>query len=132
MASSHFIMGWAVYLAGATGCLLALILITGRLPVRLKRALRLTAAALLYTPWWLSPGSDLLSPALFTMVFDALTNGFDAMARAGLITVITAGAACLIAIILPVKTTRTKEEKSEQKKPASEGRKKPKRQEPSC
>ncbi|MGI9283166.1 MAG: hypothetical protein ACR2PX_26520 [Endozoicomonas sp.] len=132
MTISHFIIGWAVYLAGATGCLLALILITGRLPVRLKRALRLTTAALLYTPWWLSPGSELLSPALFTMTFDALTHGFEAMARTGVVTVIAAGAAALIAIILPVKMPPAVKKKEENKPAASGQRKKPRRQEPTC
>ncbi|KEQ17729.1 hypothetical protein [Endozoicomonas numazuensis] len=132
MTSSHFIIGWAVYLAGATGCLLALMLITGRLPVRFKRALRFTTAALLYTPWWLSPGSNLLSPALFTMAYDGLTDGIEGMARTGLITVIAAGSAALIAIILPVKKSKAGKEK-EENTPATAGhRKKPKRQEPIC
>ncbi|WP_252180012.1 hypothetical protein [Endozoicomonas sp. 4G] len=124
MTSSHFILGWAAYLVGATGCLVSLILITRRLSVRVKRALRFAAAALLYTPWWLTAGSDLLSPALFTMMYDGMTHGVEAMTRAGLITLITAGAALLIAIILPVKA---------KKAPVPSGHQQPpKRQEPTC
>lgn len=128
MTSSQFILGWAVYLAGATGCLVSLMLITGRMSVRFRRVLCFTIAALLYTPWWLTAGSDLLSPALFTMIYDGMSHGFEAMGRAGLITVITSGAAALVAVILPVKN----KQKAEKAPDPSDHRKHSKRQEPTC
>ncbi|WP_257254836.1 MULTISPECIES: hypothetical protein [unclassified Endozoicomonas] len=132
MTSSQFILGWAAYLAGATGCLVSLIMITGRLPVRFRRLLCLTTAVLLYTPWWLTRGSDLLSPALLTMVYDGMTHGFETMTRAGLITAITAGSAALVAIILPVKKTGKDKKTNEQAPEPSGNRKQSKRQEPTC
>lgn len=110
MTTTQYLMGWIAYLAGATGCILALWLITRGAPVRLRRALRLSLAALLLTPWWLSPEHDLLSPALFTMIYDGLGRGFEAMPRAGLVTVIATGAAALIAVILPVRQAPKKKQ----------------------
>ena len=121
-------MGWAVYLSAATGCLLALWLITGRLGPRFRRVLRLTAAVMLFVPWWTSPDIDLLSPALLTMLYDGLSNGLEGMSRAGLIVVISSGAAAILAICLPVKAP-PKIDKSK-KKPRVSGSPKP-RTEPS-
>ncbi|MGI9274360.1 MAG: hypothetical protein ACR2PT_05825 [Endozoicomonas sp.] len=129
MTSTQYIMGWAVYLSAATGCLLALWLITGRLGPRFRRVLRLTAAVLLYVPWWTSPDLDLLSPALLTMLFDGLSDGLEGMSRAGLIVVISSGAAAILAICLPVRA-EPKASKDDKRKAKPSG--KPKvRQEPS-
>ncbi|WP_422133704.1 MULTISPECIES: hypothetical protein [unclassified Endozoicomonas] len=132
MTSSQFILGWTIYLAGAMGCLVSLIMITGRLPARLKWVLRFTAAALLCTPWWITRGSDLLSPALFTMIYDGMTHGFEAMSRTGMIIVFAAGLAALIAFVLPVKKSNTDKKKTERAPKPSGSEIRSKRQEPTC
>ena len=120
MTSTQYLMGWAVYLTGATGCLLALILITRSFGPRLRRSLWLMTAALLYTPWFLAQGSTLFTPALLTSLFDLLSDGPESASRAGLPVLVTTGAALFLGIILPVKKTASKPEtKSEKPKPVA-------------
>ncbi|MRI34219.1 hypothetical protein EOPP23_14590 [Endozoicomonas sp. OPT23] len=111
MTSTQYMMGWAVYLAGATGCLLALILITRNFGARVRRSLWLVTAALLYTPWFLAQGSTLFTPALLTSLFDFLSDGQEAATRAGLPVLITSSAALFLGIILPVRKQIAKAEK---------------------
>ncbi len=121
MTSTQYLMGWAVYLAGATGCLLALMLITRQFGPRIRRSLWMMTAALLYTPWFLIQGSTLFTPALLTSFCDFLSDGPESATRAGLPVLITSGVALFAGIVLPVKKTAPKPEK----KPEAVIRKKP-------
>ncbi|WP_330925311.1 hypothetical protein [Candidatus Sororendozoicomonas aggregata] len=103
MTSTQYLLGWLVYLAGATGCLFSLWLITRQLPVRIQRVLCLGATALLYTPWWTKANTSYLAPAFLTAIFDGLGQGPEAMERAGLVAVAALAASTLIALLLPIR-----------------------------
>ena len=129
MTSTQYLLGLSVYLAGATGCLFALWLITRQLPSRIKRVLCLGAAALLYTPWWTLTGSDYMAPAFLTAIFDGLGHGPEAMERAGLGVAATLAGSILVALCIPVRQSKAKPEKAAAKtKPRAQAE----RKEPTC
>ena len=128
MTSSQLTLGWTLYLAGVLGILLALRLITGLVNIRLRRMLLAGLAALLLTPWWHSADVSLLIPAFWIMLYDGLTHGFPAMARAGLPLVAAFGSCTLVAVSLPVKSNS---EKKPAKKTSGQSQQQPRqRQEP--
>ncbi len=121
MTSTQYLLGWLVYLMGATGCLFSLWLITRRLPGRIKRVLCLGAAALLYTPWWIKAGASHLAPALLTAIFDGLGHGPEAMGRAGLVAATALVTSTLIGLCLPIRPSDANKEKAARKvKPNSQ------------
>ena len=128
MTSSQFTAGWAIYVTGVLTCLLVSRLITGTTNPRLRRMLLTGLAALLLTPWWHSAEVNLLMPAFWVMLYDGLSNGLPAMARAGLPLVAAMGVFALMAASMPVKNKPAK--KSDSKKPARTKGQSCQRQEP--
>lgn len=128
MTSSQFTAGWAIYLTGVLACLLALRLVTGTINPRLRRMLLTGLAALLLIPWWHSADINLLMPAFWVMLYDGLSDGFPAMARAGLPLVSGTGIFALLAVSMPVKNTPAK--KSASNKPTKQQGQPRQRQEP--
>ncbi|PJE78051.1 hypothetical protein CI610_03020 [invertebrate metagenome] len=77
--------------------------ITHCLPARLKRMLLLVMATALYLPWYTSSDMSYFSPALLTALYDGLSNGTDAIKRAGLIVGIAISIAIVMGLILPIR-----------------------------
>lgn len=103
MTNTQYIVGWGVYLLGATGCITSLWLIVKSWSYRLKRLLCFSLSTLLYLPWWTTPEQHWLAPAFFTALYDGLEQGPDAMRRAGFIVLAAIAVSTLLALILPVK-----------------------------
>ncbi|MDD7804953.1 MAG: hypothetical protein PUP46_05220 [Endozoicomonas sp. (ex Botrylloides leachii)] len=112
MTSTQYILGWAIYLVGATGCIFSLWLIAQSWPTRLKRVLCFGLATLLYVPWWTTPEQHWLAPAFLTAIYDSLGQGPEAMKRAGMIVAAALTFSTLIALILPVKPKLDTKKKS--------------------
>ena len=130
MTSTQYILGWVIYLAGATGCILSLWLIAKSWPTRIKRLLCFSLATLLYLPWWTNPDQHWFAPAFLTSIYDGLGQGPEAMQRAGFVVAAALAASVVIALVLPVKQNET----SHNDKKAAQGRQRNKavRKEPTC
>lgn len=111
MTHTQLIWGWGLYGAGVLACLIALWMITGKIPTRIRRMIRTGAAVMLLTPWWHSPDVNLLIPAFWVMIYDGLSNGFPAMARPGLPLLAATSIGSIVALMLPV-SDKTKNPKA--------------------
>ncbi len=129
MTSTQYMIGWAAYLAGATGCMISLWLITKKLPVRLRRVLYMDAAVLLYLPWKTIPDQSYLSPAFLAAIYDGLGQGTEAMQRAGLVVAVALAVTTVITLCIPVKKTAATAQKNQSAKKQPQ---RPVRKEPTC
>jgi len=78
-----YVVGWAVYIACGTLCYMIFYRFTGMLSFKpLANTLRAILLALMFTPWYVSPGSDLLAPALIVVLLDMVTVGGTSFVRA--------------------------------------------------
>lgn len=130
MTSTQYIIGWAAYLAGATGCLTALWLISKKWPVRLRRLICMNAAVLLYLPWKTLPDGSYLSPALLTTIYDGLGLGIAALPRAGTAVIIALAVTTLAALYIPMPIRSGGHRSTEQ--PPHGHSQRPLRKEPTC
>lgn len=119
MTSTQYIAAWGVYLISAAGCLVSLILITKKLPSRVKQLLYISVAILLYLPWKTTPDKDYLSPAFLTAIYDGLSHGPEAMQRSGLVVVGAVIISIALTLLISVKSSSkiTKESQYSTKQP---------------
>lgn len=136
MTETQYLLGWVVYLLGGTGFLLGLWLLIRRWHPRIKRCILVLFAVLIYVPGVTRPDMDFMAPAFLIALFDGLTYGVEAMARAGQSLIIMAGAAGLVALLLPTGQRAGKQQKQTQEnsatpdQPAANGQRQ--RKEPTC
>ncbi len=134
MTETQYLLGWAVYLAGAIGCLLSLWFIIRKWHPRLKRPVMMTFAVLFFLPGTIYPEQGFLGPAFLVSLYDGLSLGVDAMWRSGQAVAITAGVAAIVGLLLPVSKARAKV--SDGKKKSQKGKRNDssqrQRKEPTC
>ena len=102
MTDTQYLLGWAIYLAGALGCLLSLWLLIRNWPTRAKRSIMMTTAILLLLPGTAQPEQTFLAPALLSGIYDALSLGMEAFWRNGQLVLVAAGAGAIVGLLLPV------------------------------
>lgn len=83
MTAKAYMLGWIAYLLGSAGVLFVLWYITRPLVRWLKLPLRAIAAALLLTPWSVSPDISQLAPAWVVSLFDGFAQNDISLWRAG-------------------------------------------------
>lgn len=83
MTAKAYMLGWIVYLLGSAGVLFVLWYISKPLVSWLKLPLRAIAAALLLTPWSVSPDISQLAPAWVVSLFDGFAQSDISLWRAG-------------------------------------------------
>lgn len=83
MTAKAYMLGWIAYLLGSAGVLFVLWYITRPLVRWLKLPLRAIAAALLLTPWSVSPDISQLAPAWVVSLFDGFAQSDISLWRAG-------------------------------------------------
>lgn len=83
MTAQAYMWGWIAYLAGSVGVLFVFWYITGPLVRWLKLSLRAAAAALLLTPWSVSPEIGQWAPAWVVSIFDGFAQSDLSLWRAG-------------------------------------------------
>ena len=101
MTSLQHLIAWLIYLAGATGAMIALNYALSGVPLKAKRLICYCTATLLYLPWWTTPEQNWLTPALFTALYDGLGKGITSIYRSGFILLIGLAAAVAMALIWP-------------------------------
>lgn len=70
---------WMMYLAGATGCTLATWLLFRRAARAYVHFFVLTVIVLLFTPYAVDADKMIMAPAIYSLVFGFLTEGFVAV-----------------------------------------------------
>ena len=134
MTELQYFWGWAVYLAGAFGCLLSLWFIVRKWHPRLKRPLMMACAVLFFLPGTIQPEQSFFGPALLISLYDGLSLGVDAMWRTGQTVAITAGIAAIVGLLLPIGKVKTgthdKGRKSQTSKKGGNAQRQ--RREPTC
>ncbi|OED49958.1 hypothetical protein ACH42_01535 [Endozoicomonas sp. (ex Bugula neritina AB1)] len=133
MTETQYLLGWAIYLLGGTGCLLGLWLIVRQWHPRIKRFVIMLFAVLIYLPGITRPDMDFMAPAFLISLFDGLTYGPEGMVRAGQTLVMIAGSASLIAALLPIgkqASKKTKRQNSDKGSDTPSVHGKPQRKEP--
>ena len=111
MTDTQYLLGWVIYLGGALGCLLSLWLLARKWPIRVKRALMMTLAILLFLPGTVQteqPEQTFLAPALLSSIYDALALGADAFWHNGLFVLVAAGIAFVTGLLLPTRRKNRK------------------------
>lgn len=103
MTETQYLLGWIVYLAGGTGCMIGLWLVVRYWNTRFKRFLMALFAVLVYLPGMTKSDMSFMGPAFLTTLYDALTYDPQAALRNGKVVAAVALAASLMALALPVK-----------------------------
>jgi len=83
VTAKAYMLGWIAYLLGSAGVLFVLWYISRPLVRWLKLPLRAIAAALLLTPWSVSPDISQLAPAWVVSLFDGFAQNDISLWRAG-------------------------------------------------
>ncbi len=83
MTTKAYMWGWFAYLLGCVGVLFVLWYITRPFASAVRLPLRAVGAALLLTPWSVSPEHGELAPAWVVVVFDGLFQEDTSPWRAG-------------------------------------------------
>ena len=113
MTETQYLLGWLVYLAGGTGCMLGLWLLVRNWNPRIRRALMAFFAIIVYLPGVTQPDMSFWSPAFLTSIFDALTYGPDVALRNGKVVAAVSVVAILVALVLPVSKKAKKDGKTQ-------------------
>lgn len=96
---SDYVLGWAIYLAGACTLMGVVWFWTSRWRIAdLRNVLRLLLAAVLFTPIATAPGSAYLAPASVVALMEFLVKGEPARAMAPLM--VFGGVALAVALLL--------------------------------
>lgn len=78
-----YIIGWAIYIACGIVCYTIFHRFTGLIRFKpLAHSLRAMLLAVMFTPWYVSPDSNLLAPALMVVLLDMVTEGGTTFVRA--------------------------------------------------
>ena len=120
MTETQYLVGWAIYLLGGTGCMLGLWLIARHWHPRIKRFVMVLFAVLVYLPGITRVDMVFLAPAFLITLFDGLTYGPEAMIRTGKAIALIAGVASVIALLLPVGKQASKSKKQKKSDPTSD------------
>ncbi len=98
-----YIVGWAIYIACGAVCYIIFHRFTGLIRFKpLAHSLRAILLAVMFTPWYVSPDSDLLAPALMVVMLDMVTEGGTTFVRALVPLSMSVTGAVLIALFIRV------------------------------
>jgi len=98
-----YVIGWAVYIACGALCYMIFYRFTGMIRFKpIANSLRAILLAVMFTPWYVSPDSDLLAPALIVILLDMVTVGGTSFVRALVPLTMSIGAAVFIALFMRV------------------------------
>ncbi|MDP0589672.1 MAG: hypothetical protein QS748_10985 [Candidatus Endonucleobacter bathymodioli] len=104
MTNTQYLLGWAIYLIGATGCIVSFRLAIKKLPTRLTRALCIGTATLLYMPWRTISDQYWLAPAFLMAIYNRVgqtTHG--AIDTAELVIIVAVTGSIILTLFVPVK-----------------------------
>lgn len=98
-----YVLGWAVYIACGTLCYMIFYGFTGMIRFKpVANVLRAMLLALMFTPWYVSPDSDLMAPALIVILLDMVTVGGTSFVRALVPLTMSMAVAVFIALFMRV------------------------------
>ncbi len=98
-----YVIGWAVYIACGTLCYMIFYRFTGMIRFKpLANVMRALLLAVMFTPWYVSPVSDLLAPALIVILLDMVTVGDTSFVRALVPLTMSVSVAVFIALFMGV------------------------------
>lgn len=98
-----YVLGWAVYIACGTLCYMIFYRFTGMIRFKpVANTLRAILLALMFTPWYVSPDSDLLAQALIVILLDMVTVGGTSFVRALVPLSMSVGVAVFVALFMRV------------------------------
>lgn len=96
-----YVLGWAVYIACGALCYMIFYRFTGMISFKpLANTLRAILLALMFTPWYVTPDSDLMAPALIVILLDVVIQGGTSFVRALVPLTLSITAAVFIALFV--------------------------------
>jgi hypothetical protein len=105
-----YLTSWGVYLVAGLLCYILFYKATGKIPYKwVANPLRGIMLAVSFTPWYVSPDSDLMAPALMVIALDMITQGGDAFIRAAVPLVLAIGLAIVLSLIWTIFRAKTSE-----------------------